>query len=166
MWQLYSSSNQEDEISAETWCWLPRDDVTWAPIFSKLNWARDLTQSITRFLRTSKQSSRRKKKSRASQNCLGLIWGKLPPTIISSLRITSLVPRNGDFYWAVNSHEHFFSKRANSSGHFSRLNSKVHVWWILADNFVYQNSSFLVNFRGHILGEFYNGDHCSVSGLG
>ena len=49
---------------------------------------------------------------------------------------------------------HFFSKWANSSGHFLRVNSCQHVWWILVDKNVHENSYFGMNFRRHILGEF------------
>ena len=35
---------------------------------------------------------------------------------------------DGDFSWTVNSRGHFFSKWANSSGHFLRVNSRGHFW--------------------------------------
>ena len=54
----------------------------------------------------------------------------------------TLMIRDGDFSWIVNSRGHSFSKWTNSEGELSLT------------LFVHLNSSCWVNFRGHILGEF------------
>ena len=48
----------------------------------------------------------------------------------------------------------FFSKWANSSGYFLRVNSGGDFWLILVDKNIHERSSSWVNFCGHILGEF------------
>ena len=62
--------------------------------------------------------------------------------------------QDGEFSWTINSCGHFFSKWANSSGYFLRVNSGGHFWLILVDKNVHEHSSSWVNFCGHILGEF------------
>ena len=65
---------------------------------------------------------------------------------------------DGDFLGTVNSRGHFFSKWANSSGYFLRVNSRGHclstriplLWWIFVD-------IFWVNFSGHFLMVITNG---------
>ena len=97
---------------------------------------------------------------------------------------------DGDFSWTVNSRGHFFSKWANSSGHFLRVNSRGYFWWILMDIFGHENSAFWVivvitngaytvghptqgvnTVQCHVRGckgkaPARTSKHCSVSGLG
>ena len=58
--------------------------------------------------------------------------------------VRALIIWDEELSWTVNSHGDFFSKWANSSGHFQRMNSRVEI--------VHENSSSWVNFHVHIFG--------------
>ena len=83
--------------------------------------------------------------------------------------------------WTVNSSGHFFSKWANSNGHFQRINFRgnfsqissviktklsniVHLDEFSRTFFVHENSSVCVNFREHFVGEALArlSQHCTV----
>ena len=67
-------------------------------------------------------------------HCKYFHYHKYNFSLCSNFQCTLLV-RDGDISWTMNSRGHSFSKWANSSGHFLRVNSLGHFWWILMDIF-------------------------------
>ena len=62
--------------------------------------------------------------------------------LLANVNIKASFVTDGDFLWTMTSRGHFFTKWANSSGRFLRVNSHVHFLCFLVD-------IFWVNSSGH-----------------